>query len=55
MLKLVTIEVFIVFVIIAFVLGLILGVFFMCCFIQNSELDKADELHGDYFNEDCGE
>ena len=52
MLKLVTIEVFIVFVIVAFALGLILGVFFMCCFIQNSEIDKADELHGDYFNEE---
>ena len=52
MLKLVTLEVCIVFIIVAFALGLILGVFFMCCFIQNSELDEADEKYHNYFDDE---
>lgn len=52
MLKLVTLEVCIVFIIVAFALGLILGVFFMCCFIQNNEIDKADEKYHNYFDDE---
>lgn len=51
MLKLVTIEVFITFVIIAFVLGLILGAFFMCKALKFDDYDKVDSSHHDWFDE----
>lgn len=47
----VTMAVFITFVIIAFVLGGLLGVFFMCFAIAASESDKASEKYHSYYDE----
>lgn len=47
MIRVVTIEVFIAFVIAAFIIGGLIGFFIMCCFIAGRDSDADDQRRND--------